>query len=280
MTFWLEPDLTEKLPAFTDFDGVFALQGELFRDLPDRQTLKVKVGNRSVFVKRHLGVGWSEIVKNLIQLRLPVVSAKNELNAIRRLERLGVDTLRCVGFGERNASPASRQSFIITEDLVGSISLEDYCASWADQPAGSPRWRLKRILLIRLAEIARQLHDNGVNHRDFYICHFHIWSDQLVDAAKSTFKIVLIDLHRVQIRRHLPRRWRLKDIAGLYFSAMDVGLTRRDCLRFISEYRSSPWTKALTDQPGFWLEVEQEARRLYFKAHGRYPQISWPRLQQ
>ena len=280
MKFWLEAGLAQQMSGFSDFDAVFAIQGELFRDLPDRQTLKVNIGDRRVFIKRHLGVGWREIFKNLVQLRLPVISANNELKAIRRLEQLGVDTLNCVGFGERSASPASRQSFIITDDLTGSISLEEYCAGWPNEPVEPARWRLKRILLKRLASIARDLHDNGVNHRDFYICHFHIWPDQLTDVASSTFKIVLIDLHRVQIRTHLPRRWRLKDIAGLYFSAMDVGLTRRDCLRFISQYQSRPWADVLGDQPGFWIDVEREARRLYFKAHGRYPRIGWPRLQQ
>ena len=278
MSFWLEPELVEQVPTLSDFEGVLGIQGELFRNLPDRQTLQVKVEGRSFFIKRHLGVGWQEIFKNLFQLRLPVISARNELNAIRRLEALGVETLHCLGFGESGSSPASRKSFIITEDLVGSVSLEDYCADWLDEPATPARWRLKRRLLNRLAGIARQLHDNGVNHRDFYICHFHVWPDRLVNV--DNIKIVLIDLHRVQIRRKLPRRWRLKDIAGLYFSAMDAGLTQRDCLRFISEYRSTPWVDELGSQSLFWRDVEREARRLYYKAHGRYPGHGWPRLQQ
>ena len=280
MSFWLEPGLADKLPATADMDTVFDLQGDLYRNLPDRQTLKANLAGRTVFIKRHLGVGWREIVKNLVQLRLPVVSARNELNAIRRLESLGVDTLHCAGFGESGGSPASRKSFIITNDLVGSVSLEEYCQNWQDEPVNPARWRLKRSLLSQLANIARQLHDNGVNHRDFYICHFHVWPEQLATPAVPEKKVVLIDLHRVQLRRHLPRRWRLKDVAGLYFSAMDVGLTQRDCLRFISQYRSVPWAVELRDHAEFWRQVEREARRLYFKAHGRYPGIGWPRLQQ
>jgi hypothetical protein len=45
--------------------------------------------------------------------------------------------------------------------------------------------------------------------------------------------IPLIDLHRAQLRKKTPRRWVVKDVAGLYFSVMDIGLTQRDLFRFV-----------------------------------------------
>jgi len=186
--------------------------------------------------------------------------------------------MRCVGFGKRGNNPSRTESFIITDDLVGSVSLEDYCADWADDFFDAARLHKKRLLTNCLASIARRLHDHGVNHRDFYICHFHVWPEQLAVANPVDPKIALIDLHRVQIRRRLPRRWRLKDIAGLYFSAMDAGLTQRDCLRFIRQYRPGSLRAVLTTEKRFWRHVELQARKLYFKAHRRYPPVLWPGL--
>ncbi|MST95428.1 MAG: hypothetical protein EXS33_09225 [Pedosphaera sp.] len=38
--------------------------------------------------------------------------------------------------------------------------------------AGANQILLKRALLEKIAALARTLHEGGVNHRDFYLCHF------------------------------------------------------------------------------------------------------------
>ena len=45
------------------------LSGEVFRDVADRRTLRVEIGRRGYFAKLHFGVGWAEILKNLLTLR-------------------------------------------------------------------------------------------------------------------------------------------------------------------------------------------------------------------
>ena len=59
------------------FAAVEALQGEVFRELEARRTLRTEVAGRGYFVKIHRGVGWGEILKNLMCLRLPVLGAGN-----------------------------------------------------------------------------------------------------------------------------------------------------------------------------------------------------------
>jgi heptose I phosphotransferase len=51
--------------------------------------------------------------------------------AYERLTELGVDTMRAVAYGERGSNPARRQSFMITEELAPTISLEDFAATGA-----------------------------------------------------------------------------------------------------------------------------------------------------
>jgi heptose I phosphotransferase len=239
------------------FAAVEALQGEVFRELEARRTLCAEVAGKRYFVKIHRGVGWSEIVKNLFCLRLPVLGADNEWRAIARLQRLGVDTLRGVAFGQRGVNPAKRHSFIITADLAPAVSLEDYCRDWPVRP---PPPAMKRALLRRVAEMARRMHAGGVNHRDFYLCHFLLHLDPA--PAPERLRLSLIDLHRAQLRARTPRRWRDKDLAALYFSALDAGLTRRDVFRFLRHYFDRPLRDVLRDERASLAGLAAEAERL------------------
>ncbi|HEX5803229.1 MAG TPA: lipopolysaccharide core heptose(I) kinase RfaP [Azospira sp.] len=239
------------------FVAVEALQGRVYRELEARRTLRTEVAGRGYFVKIHRGVGWGEIVKNLVSLRLPVLGAGNEWRAIRRLEALGVDTMRAVAYGVRGGNPATQHSFIVTEELAPTVSLEDFCRDW---PSSPPAPRFKRALIERVATMARRMHAGGVNHRDFYICHFLLHLDPAPTSER--FKLSLIDLHRAQLRPATPRRWRDKDLAALHFSALDIGLTRRDFLRFLRVYFGRPLRDVLRDEAGLIEHLHREAARL------------------
>jgi serine/threonine protein kinase len=209
------------------------------------------LGKKTYFIKQHFGVGWKEIFKNLWQFRLPVLSAKNEWLAIHKLKSLGIDVPTVYAYGERGNNPATLQSFIVMEELAPVMSLEDLCQTWQRLP---PSFALKRCLIEKVAEIARTLHQHGLNHRDFYLCHF------LLDQK---FKLYLIDLHRAQIRRLTPGRWIIKDLAGLYFSSKDIGLTQRDLYRFMKHYRGKSLREIMDTGKGFWTKVKRRGERLY-----------------
>ncbi len=243
------------------FEAVEALQGEVFRELEGRRTLRTELGGRAYFVKIHRGVGWREIVKNLLSLRLRVLGARTEWRAIGRLEQLGVATMRAVAFGERGRNPARRHSFIITEALAPTVSLEDFCRDWPAQP---PPPALKRALIERVADMARRMHEGGMNHRDFYLCHFLLHTAPAPTA--NALRLSLIDLHRSQVRPRTPRRWRDKDLAGLYFSTLDIGLTRRDLLRFLRAYFAAPLRDTLRREASLLRRLTQRAEKL----HRRY----------
>ena len=247
------------------FAAVEELAGEVFRELEARRTLRTEVAGRGYFVKIHRGVGWGEIAKNLFCLRLPVLGAGNEWRAIRRLEQLGVDTMRGVAFGQCGGNPATQHSFIVTEELAPTVSLEDYCRDW---PANPPPVGMKRALLRRVADMARRMHAGGVNHRDFYICHFLLHLDPA--PTPQNLKLSLIDLHRAQIRGRTPRRWRDKDLAALHFSALNIGLTRRDVFRFLTLYFDRPLRQVLREESRLLGRLEREAARLQVRYLRKY----------
>ena len=257
--------LPQPLPQKAEALADAAPPEAVYRNKEGRRTLRFEQGGKSFFLKLHTGVGWSEILKNLLQLRLPVLSACNEYEAIRALEAIGVDTLAVAAFEERGANPAHRLSMLVTDDLVGTVSLEDFCADWASRPP-APALRIR--LVRTLATIARAMHGAGINHRDFYLCHLHL---DLATVDDEQPRCHVIDLHRAQQRDVIPRRWQVKDLAGLYFSAMDCGLTRRDLLRFLRHYELGGLRTALGERAGFWRSVVHRAERLYRRERGAEP---------
>ena len=254
---------------------LFALKGKIYSEQKGRKTLRFTFNDKHYFVKLHQGVGWKEIIKNLLGFRLPVLGAQNEWRAIQQAEKLGIETMRLVGYGKTGWNPARLKSFVITEELADTVSLEDFCRDW---PTSPPDSALKHALITKVAKTARMLHEHGMNHRDLYICHFllNISPIHILPGQKRfdhRIKLYLIDLHRMQIRRCTPERWRVKDIAALYFSSMDIGLTRRDLLRFIRVYQNKPLRASLYENKLFWQRVKKRGIAFYKKLHKKNPAL-------
>jgi len=248
----LEPGYT---PSISRFDDWMALQGEIFRSVKDRQTHKVMLDGESVFIKKHYGVGWGEILKNLLSLKWPVLGARNEWQAIHKLNAIGIATTPLLAYGERGCHPAHQQSFVVTRDLGDIVTLETLCEPWLQQP---PLPRFKRQLIAHVAALAGLFHAHGMWHRDFYLCHFALQRNAL---QTQDLRLHLMDLHRVEIHQQLPADKRLKDLAGLYFSALHIGLTRRDVLRFLKAYYQQPLRQVLA-QDCFLQAIAHRAHQL------------------
>lgn len=254
---WLTPPFDRLWAEHDPFQAVEELQGEVYRELEARRTARVEVEGRAYFVKIHRGVGWFEIIENLLRGRLPVLGANNELAAIRRLEALGVATMRPVAFGERGSNPATRRSFIITEALAPTVALDTHCRAWRERP---PALRWRHAVIERVADITRRMHRGGMNHRDFYLVHFLLHLEPAPTPAD--FRVSLIDLHRAQLRRATPRRWRDKDLAALYFASLEAGLTTRDRLRFLCAYFACPLRETFRRETRLLRFLDQEGERL------------------
>ncbi len=249
------------------FEAAMGLEGKIYKSRQGRTTLRFRREGRVYFAKLHRGVGWGVLLRYPRQLRWPVTDAGNEWRALGDLDAIGVPTMKRVAFGCRGWNPARRQSFLITEALEDTISLEAFCQSWQGQP---PSPGLKRALIAEVARIARCLHRNGLNHRDFYLCHLLLQChpDGRIPDEKAP-RLYLIDLHRVRRRRRLPRRWRVKDLAGIYFSCYRAGLTRTDRFRFIQAYTRKPLRTVFKEERAFWRQVARK-RDDDFRAFARH----------
>ena len=218
------------------------------------------------------------------------------------LQNLGLDTLEIAGYGTRERhlakvlnDPAKRQSLIVTDEIPKAKSLEDLCKEWGwerNGPKTAQEIRFKRWLIEQLAQTGRILHNSGANHRDFYLSHFLLHqTERTWEPSPENSRIFLIDLHRMRIhkpqlrawikaaihgmlKRQRPRapqsktpsRWKMRDVSGLHYSSRNLGLTRRDLIRFMAAYENTSRRqvlKSLKNNSRFWRKVQKRALNLH-----------------
>jgi heptose I phosphotransferase len=274
----LDSDVAQHLQANGHpFDALMQMTGQVVRQHKNRTTMRVQIGGREYFLKIHGPTAWKEIFKNVLRLRWPVLTAQPERRAIAKLQDLNIPSTIAAGYGCRGQFPHRLESFLLTASLAESqpmLHLSELPARMA-QMTPHHRLRLQRQLIRELARVARRLHMHGLNHRDFYLCHFMI-ADRNWSAwqPRDSLRVFVIDLHRMQIRRHPPpQRWILKDLSGLLFSALDCGLTSRDYLRFLGEYWRRPWRSEWGRSKRWRKRLVRRALSLYRSEHGRSPRL-------
>ncbi len=125
--------------------------------------------------------------------------------------------MKLIAYGEKLHADGLLESFVLTEELVGFTQLDHFLAKRfapRDRSHVTRRDHDLLHLLREVAAVANKFHRLGYNHRDLYCCHFFI-----KEPRPGEFKVNLIDLQRVEHRRHLRGRWLVKDLAQLAYSA-------------------------------------------------------------
>jgi heptose I phosphotransferase len=256
----LPADLKQSL-GVRPFEALMNAQGEIYRKQPLRETARIILNDQPYFIKKHWGISLAECFKNWFSGRMPVVGAKPEWLAIQALTQMGIPTTPLIGYGQEG-----QRSFVLTQALDNCISLEELCLTWNDIP---PKLQEKRALIKKVAHITRTLHENGWVHRDLYLCHF------LRDQSNQ---LHLIDLHRMQQPRLFKQRWIIKDLAGLLFSSLDIGLTRNDVLYFVKEYTKLSCKQAMETHRDLFKKVLARANKIYVDSHHDFPPQAWMHL--
>ena len=232
------------------FSAIMDLSGDSKRLIDRRETLRLEIDGQTYFLKKHCGVGWNEIIKNLSSLKRPIVSARTEWVGIQQLEALGISTLSPVGFGERSGgNPAEIHSFLMTRELEGMVKLS-VIHEQIDQLPVAQTALIRRSLIIAVAKLAKRFHEAGCAHSDFYLCHFMVKDrDWSLFQEGDTLDLHLIDLHRMHRYRSLPLSKQVKEIGALFFSATHLQLTKAEQDLFIQNYENS------ATNPQLWKQV-------------------------
>jgi hypothetical protein len=99
------------------------------------------------------------------------------------------------------------------------------------------------------------MHQSGFNHRDFYLCHLLIGTEE-----NNKDELFIVDLHRVDVRKKVPERWIIKDLAALNYSSKSINITRTDKLRFLKYYLST--CKISEQEKRFILKIIKKTNRM------------------
>jgi heptose I phosphotransferase len=239
---WFDRRFSDSLrrAGLTRFDQIMdRADARCEKILEDREVWHLRVratGDRSqgLYLKKHHVRTWANKLRALLGIRPAPTPARVEAENVAALSNEGIDVMRIVAYGERSRRDGLQQSFVITEELENYAELQHYLrARYVLPPMRRRTTRdhdLKR-LIGDVARIVRRLHTAGFNHRDLYCCHFFV-----KDAAPAKREIRLIDLQRVERRRWFRRRWLVKDLAQLAWSAPSCCITRTHKMAFIREY--------------------------------------------
>jgi len=153
-----------------------------------------------------------------------------EFASASRLSAAGVNTPNTVAYGEQLGVFFEKRSFIITERIPSAESLARKVPDFFTGPVTAENLKLRREFIAQLATFIKKFHQTNYRHRDLYFSHIFYGDDgqfYLIDLARA-FKPVL-----------WRERFRIKDIAQLYYSAPGRYFSRTSRLRFYLGYAGS-----------------------------------------
>jgi UDP-glucose:(heptosyl)LPS alpha-1,3-glucosyltransferase len=212
--------------------------GQRYKDNRYRSVVRIRGEDGSaLYLKRHKRrPPLREFLAAFFQGSQGLSGGRKEWLSALRLQSLGIPTLEPVAWGERVRRLGwDQESFFISAEIEGAERLEDFLPKRYCPPLTRAQIEEKRGLIRQLGSLTARLHEARLHHRDLYLGHVFIRED-----GPRAFRLFLIDLHRVEQRRRLSWRWRIKDLAALNFSAPPGVITRTDRLRFYLWYRQQP----------------------------------------
>jgi len=216
--------------GLTDFDAVWQLEIGWFEEPNKRrggwsgvsrfESASPESGATAVFVKRqqnHVSRTWRHPLRGITTFR-------REFENLQWLQDLDIPTLDVLYFAER-VHDGDRQAILITRELTGYVSFQDYQLEWLEH--GLPEPAVWRKLLYKLADIAQRMHLNHVQHNCLMPKHVFI------SHLEGEMDIRVIDLEKAK-RSVTVRHALFRDLDT--FNRRAPCLSTSDRLRFLLAY--------------------------------------------
>ena len=259
-SFFVNPEYKPALSklGLNSIDAVFAFHtGESLtkKNLPAfRSRLQYQLENPqsklpiTAFLKRYEDPPLLTQLKNWLAHHSRRSCAACEFEPTSELSAAGIDTPNVIAYGEQWSRLFEKRSFIITEKIPDAEAIERKLPDCFDAPATPQNLKLRRKFIAQLAAFIRRFHRTGYRHRDLYLAHiFHSADD----------RFFLIDLARAFRPKILRRRFQIKDIAQIHYSAPAKYFSACDRLRFYLAY---------TDQKKLTIHDKQFIRQVIARA--------------
>ena len=214
----------------------------------------------TLFLKRYDNPPLLTQFKNWLSHRKMITCSFCDLEPAKKLMKLGINTPKTIAYGREHGILFEKRSFIVTEKIPDASSLEKKLPLYFYAPPAKANLMLRKTFIAQLAALVKKFHLTGYRHRDLYLAHiFH----------GDSSRFYLIDLARCFKPLVSSERFRIKDIAQLYYSAPAKYFSNTDRLRFYLNYSSR--TKITDDDKSFIRSVINKANRMakHDARHGR-----------
>lgn len=205
----------------------------------------------TVFLKRYDRPPISVQFRNWLMSRSRVSCGLISFKSASELAAVGINTPKSLFYGEQWGYFFERRSFIITEKIPNAESLERKLPDYFSETTTVEQLKMRRSFIVQLAGFVKKFHETGYCHRDLYLSHI-FYSDNgdfyLIDLARA-FKPII---------QH--RRFLIKDIAQVYYSAPAKYFSKTDRLRFYITYAGRQ--KLTGKDKAFIRKVINRAKRM------------------
>ncbi len=217
---------------------------------------------KTLFMKRYDHPPVFVQIKNRLAAHSRKSCGEIEFKATQELNQAGINTPKVAAYGTQWGKIFEKRSFIVTEKVPDAEALERNLPAYFQGQPEPENLKLRRNFIAKLAGFINKFHRTDYRHRDLYFSHI-FYSD--------TGSFYLIDLARAFKPIFLKKRFQVKDIAQLYYSAPGRYFTNSDRLRFYIKYTGR---KKLTNgDRTFIRSVIKKAKKMveHDKKHGKQP---------
>lgn len=209
-------------------DGALAYAGgTVARIAGTRVTRRIESSRGVLYLKVHHGVpAWRRLT---FLGRGATSPARREWERMMAMRQAGFDVPEPIAFGESaSLFGCPPRSFLLMREVAG-VPLDRFLEGGFPDPHRLGPRVARDALLRDVSGMVRRFHATGFYHKDLYCCHL------IVTPDPRWGRPYFIDLQRVDRGQPPRRRWLVKDLAALHYSA-PACVTRADRLRFLLNY--------------------------------------------
>jgi heptose I phosphotransferase len=183
----------------------------------------------AVYLKRHYRLPWWRGLLALLWPERGWSPAAEEWDHLEKAREVGLPVPASVAVAEYIGPWGRLQSMLAVEELHGMVPLHEAIPTAATSLDAATFRRWKAGLAVELARIVRELHRRSWFHKDLYLCHFYIATDDTQTLPDEWCgRVTLIDLHRLGHHPWTAFRWQAKDLAELLYSSDVAGVDAED----------------------------------------------------
>ena len=220
---------------FSPDDFLSDLAGKYYKLVKENRVRSVvsmpgsDISENGIYIKCFKRGGYRDYIKHLF---VPT-KARTEWEVGNALLSKNINTALPLAMSE-----GKRYLLLVTETVTNSEDLMEFCQTNYKGNFAADKEFEKRILLDKLAQFIRVIHEKGFCHYDLHAGNILIKFKKDQVASDQDYDLYLMDLHCVKILKSISVRKRIFNLAQIFNSLSSI-MTSADKLDFVSSYGSN-----------------------------------------